>query len=128
MLNIEQSLPGLARSMLSERDFYLLDPLGRESRIALDFIISWTALIAVLEVRFKGMPGLKKVLKKEYAIQNRATGKDVDPSHHWEAAFLPGLWYYMDMIFQEVQDEGLDDLVGDTCPRCQSKSDQPQGS
>ncbi|KAL1607942.1 hypothetical protein SLS60_002881 [Paraconiothyrium brasiliense] len=127
VLNIEQNMPTLMRPITTERIFYLEDAIGRVSTITLDFITSWDALLAVLEVRFQGKPGLKKVLKKEYAIQNRATRKDVDVSQNWESTFLPGLWFDMDMIFQEVQEEGSNDPTGDTCPRCQARSNQPPG-
>ncbi|KAJ4353517.1 uncharacterized protein N0V89_005247 [Didymosphaeria variabile] len=127
ILSIEQNMPALTRSITTERIFYLEDAIGRVSTITLDFITSWDALLAVLEVRFQGKPGMKKVLKKEYAIQNRATKKDVDVSQNWESTFLPGLWFDMDMIFQEVQEEGSNDSTGDTCPRCQTRSNQPPG-
>jgi hypothetical protein len=127
VLNIEQNMPALMRPISNDRMFYLEDPIGRRSTITLDFITSWDALRAVLEVRFQGKPGIKKVLKKEYAIQNRATGKDVDVSQDWESTFLPGLWFDMDMLFQEVREEDSDDSTEDTCPRCQTRSNQPPG-
>lgn len=125
--NIEQNIPTLTRPVESGKSFYLEDALGRRSTITLDFITSWDAFLAVLEVRFQGKPGLKKVVKKEFAIQNRVTGKDVEASKDWESTFLPGLWFDMDMIFQERQEDAAPDSKGDTCPRCQTESNQPPG-
>jgi hypothetical protein len=110
-----------------EQMFYLRDPLGRVSAITLSFITSYDALTAVLQVRFQGMPGQKKILRKEFALQNRATGRDVDVSQRWESTFLPGLWYDMDMIFQITNTESADGANQDACPRCKEKSNQPQG-
>jgi hypothetical protein len=110
-----------------EQMFYLRDAIGRVSAITLSFITSYDALTAVLQVRFQGMPGQRKILKKEFALQNRATGQDVDVTQRWESAFLPGLWYDMDMIFQVTQTDDVDDAEQDACPRCGEKSNQPQG-
>ena len=89
ILDILRNLPTLHRPISNERFFYLEDEIGRVSIIPLDFITSWDALLAVLEVRCRGKPGLKKLLKKEYALQNRATGKDVNASQDWRVYFFP---------------------------------------
>jgi hypothetical protein len=129
ILDLRRALPTLTplASPLQERKFYLIDAIGRQSTITLDWIDSYDALTAVLQVRFQGKPGIKKILKNEYAIQNRATGKDMDASTPWESFFLPGLYFYMSMIFQIVQDEETRISGGDTCPRCGARSNQPQG-
>jgi hypothetical protein len=129
VLDLRQLLPSLTpiSPVLQERKFYLVDAIGRPSTITLDWIDSYDALTAVLQVRFKGKTGEKKILRKEYAIQNRATGRDMDISIPWESFFLPGLCFYMSMIFQIVQDEETHDPEQDSCPRCSAKSNQPQG-
>ncbi|KAH7086801.1 hypothetical protein FB567DRAFT_51569 [Paraphoma chrysanthemicola] len=133
---IQNSIMDLSRNLTTlspitpithEQMFYLRDPLGRVSAITLSFITSYDALTAVLQVRFQGMPGQKKILRKEFALQNRATGRDVDVTQRWESIFLPGLWYDMDMIFQITNTESADDANQDACPRCNEKSNQPQG-
>jgi hypothetical protein len=81
ILELQRSLSPLASLTTpfpSERVFYPQDAIGRVSTITLDSIISYDALIAVIQVRFEGIPGLKKILKRECALQNRATGEDVD--------------------------------------------------
>jgi hypothetical protein len=129
VLELRRALPtsSLVTPLSHERIFYLEDAIGRVSTITLDFITSYDALTAVLQVRFQGMPGSKKVLKKEYALQNRATGKDVDVTQRFEGVFLPGVWYNMSMIFQIVQSEEKEDVEQEACPRCGEKSNQPQG-
>jgi hypothetical protein len=127
--DLRSALPtsSLVTPLTHERVFYLEDAIGRVSTITLDFITSHDALKAVLRVRFQGMSGSKKVLKNEYALQNRATGKDVDNSQRWEGAFLPGLWYNMSMIFQLTENGEAEESEQDACPRCGEKSNQPQG-
>jgi hypothetical protein len=130
ILDLRQALPtpnSLVTPLTHERIFYLRDAIGRESSITLNFITSYDALTAVLQVRFHGMPGLKKIIKNEFAIENRATGKDMDRNMPWECFFRPGLWFDMDMIFQTVLDEGSESPIEDTCPSCNAKSNQSQG-
>jgi hypothetical protein len=129
ILELRRALPtsSLVTPLSHQRIFYLEDAIGRVSTITLDFITSYDALTAVLQVRFQGIPGSKKVLKKEYALQNRTTGKDVDASQRFEGVFLPGLWYNMSMVFQIVQSDDAGDSKQDACPRCGTKSNQPQG-
>ncbi|KAF7675609.1 hypothetical protein GT037_006328 [Alternaria burnsii] len=127
VLDIQLVLPTLTRPISDPRIFYLEDAIGRVSTITLDFITSWDALLAVLEVRFQGKPGIKKVLKKEYVLQNRATGKDVNVTQKWDTVFRPGLWFDMDMIFQKSDDDNSESSLGTKCIRCHAKSEQPRG-
>jgi hypothetical protein len=117
----------LMTPLTHERIFYLRDAIGRESSITLNFITSYDALIAVLQIRFQDKPGIKKIRKNEFAIENRATGKDMDRSKPWESFFRPGLWFDMDMIFQTDLDEDSEVSEEDTCPTCRTKSDKPRG-
>jgi hypothetical protein len=126
VLDIQLVLPTLARPLSDQRIFYLEDAIGRVSTITLDFITSWDALLAVLEVRFQGKPGIKKVRKKEYVLQNRATGKDVNFTQDWETVFRPGLWFDMDMVFQDFNDCDAETLLGSKCIRCHARSEEPR--
>jgi hypothetical protein len=130
ILDIKRALPStnqLVRSPANGPVFYFEDAIGRVTPITLEFITCWDAFHAVLEVRFRGIQGAKKVMKKEYALQNRATGRDIDFSQKWERVFLPGQWVDMSMIFQESNAHESGDVCGDTCPKCQAKSHQPPG-
>jgi hypothetical protein len=130
ILEIKRALPPtnqLVHSPASGPVFYFEDAIGRVTPITLEFITCWDAFHAVLEVRFRGIQGTKKVLKKEYALQNRATGRDIGFSQKWEMVFLPGQWVVMSMIFQETNAQDSGDVGGDTCPKCQAKSNQPPG-
>jgi hypothetical protein len=130
ILDLQQALYAssqLVTPLTHERIFYLRDAIGRESSITMNFISSYDALVAVLQIRFRDKPGLKKIMKNEFAIENRATGRDMDRSKPWESFFRAGLWYDMDVIFQSVIDEGSRIPEEDTCPTCKAKSNQPQG-
>jgi len=110
ILEIKRALPPtnqLVHSPASGPVFYFEDAIGRVTPITLEFITCWDAFHAVLEVRFRGIQGTKKVLKKEYALQNRATGRDIGFSQKWEMVFLPGQWVVMSMIFSGNQRAGL---------------------
>lgn len=131
VLEIKRQLPAINQLQMavpSERMFYLEDALGRVFPVTLQFITCWDALHAVLEINFRGLQGMKKVLKKEYALQDRATRKDIDLSQKWERVLLPGRWVNMSMIFNELAGTEQDGMTSpDTCPGCQAKSNQPPG-
>jgi len=131
VLEIKRQLPAMNQlqvTLPSEPMFYLEDALGRVFPITLQFITCWDALHAVLEIHFRGMQGMKKVLKREYALQDRATKKDINLSQKWERVFLPGKWVNMSMIFDELASAEQDNSTStDTCPGCQAQSNQPPG-
>lgn len=128
---IQRQLPAmnqLQAAVPSEPMFYLEDALGRVFPITLQFITCWDALHAVLEINFRGLQGMKKVLKREFALQDRGTKKDIDLSQKWERVFLPGKWVDMSMIFNELASTEQDDTTStNTCPGCRAQSNQPPG-
>jgi hypothetical protein len=107
---------------LIQEPFILEDALGRITPVHLQFISSWEAFDAVLETRFKGVNGSRKVLQKEYALQEHSTGKDIEMSRPWEQSFLPGQKINMCMIFTKTSAKGSLNIP--TCPGCNKPSDK----
>ncbi len=72
------------------------------------------AFEAVLEVRFRQLPGHRKIKQKEYALQANAVERDVEQSLAFNRCFLPGRRIHMSMIF--------DGRFGgwSSCPGCKS--------
>ena len=70
------------------------------------------AFEAVLELRFRQLPGHRKIKQKEYALRNNALKRDVERSLAFTRCFLPGKRIDMSMIF--------DGSVGgrSSCPGC----------
>lgn len=75
---------------LFEEPFWLEDAMGRVFPVHLQFIGSWEALHAVLETHFRDMQGARKIIDKEYILQDHATGDGIDQTKRWEGSFLPG--------------------------------------
>ena len=83
------------------------------------------AFEAVLEVRFRQLPGHRKIKQREYALRNNALERDVEKSLAFTRCFLPGKRIDMSMIF--------DGSIGgrSSCPGCQlvtSKTEEELGS
>jgi hypothetical protein len=121
------SLPGhLERSLFTE-PFVLEDAIGRKFPVHLQCIISWEALEAVLETRFRGVQGHDKVQRGHWSLQDHATGRDISRRRNWEGAFLPGQRVDMSLLFTRETTVESDDSSAQTtirnqaaCPRCQA--------
>jgi hypothetical protein len=116
------ALPSQLERSLYQELFILEDAIGRMTPVHMQFVSSWEAFDAVLEMRFRNMQGYRKVLDKEYVFQERAAGRVIDRSRSFEATFLPGQKIVMTMLFNETGGSAT------SCPRCQSTSDQLQDS
>lgn len=69
--------PHVSRSP-DEEPIILEDAIGRVAPVHLRFITSWDAFDAVLDIRFKGKEGHDKVRRREFTLQERATGREID--------------------------------------------------
>ena len=122
VIDIRGRLPShLERGLYQER-FILEDGIGRIAPVHMQFICSWEAFDAVLELRFRNMQGYTMVRNKEYVIQESSTRREIDRSFPWEASFLPGQKVVMSMVFKD------DENSATSCPRCHSSSREPQDS
>lgn len=109
---------------LGEDPFILEDAIGRVAPVHLRFINSWKAFQAVMEIRFQGKQGLKKICRKEYVLQESATGREVDLSLEFDDAILPGQKITMSLVFKrDATDQSTQTMAH--CPRCNMISEQP---
>jgi hypothetical protein len=115
---LQSALPSRLERGLIGDPVILEDPIGRIASVHLQFIDSWDAFHSVLEVRFRNMPGHRKLKQRRYALQVGGTGRDVELSRPWQNAFLPGQRIEMSFIFE-------DRSGGNTCPGCQNPSEHP---
>lgn len=109
-------VPGHLERTLIEEPFTLVDAIGRIAPVHLQFICSWEAFEAVLEHRFRDVPGERKVRLKEYTFQDCVTRRDVDRSKPWNRAFFPGQRIGMSLVFRG---NGCDIS---SCPNCGSSA------
>ncbi|KAF1837793.1 hypothetical protein BDW02DRAFT_466187, partial [Decorospora gaudefroyi] len=99
VIRLQTSLPSRLEGGLIEEPVILEDPLGRIAPVHLQFITSWDAFNSVLESRFQNIQGLKKVKQRDYGLQERGTGREIEQSRLWQSAFLPGQRVEMSFIF-----------------------------
>lgn len=106
----------------------LEDALGRITRFHLEFIDCWEvglknlrclasqdwllkAFESVLEVRFRQLPGHRKIKQKQYALRSNIHNKDIDYSIAFNRCFLQGQHYDMSMVFNAARAQN-------SCPAC----------
>lgn len=117
VISNQASLPGRLERGLIEEPVILEDALGRIAPVHLQFVTSWDAFDAILEIRFRGFQGHKKIAQGHYGLQDRATGKEVEQSRAWQRAFLPGQRVEMSMVFHHNEPKHSDP-ANVTCPGC----------
>ncbi|KAI4683916.1 uncharacterized protein J4E84_006756 [Alternaria hordeiaustralica] len=101
IMRLQNSLPSHLERSMFEEPMILDDPMGRIAPVHLQFITSWDAFHAVLEMRFQDMPGQIKMGRRQYALQASGTGREIELSHPWHAAFIPGQRIDMSFIFSQ---------------------------
>lgn len=100
-----------------QQPVYFEDAHGRIAPFHIEFINSFEAFQAVMEVRFRHVPGLKKVRNNEYALQESNSKRKLDLSLPWDSVFLPGRKVVMSMVFQRPQ------MPMSSCPGCGTESE-----
>ncbi|KAH5205228.1 hypothetical protein HBI18_155110 [Parastagonospora nodorum] len=119
IIRLESAFTGQLERRLTEEPMMLEDPVGRITQVDLQRITSWDAFNSMLEENFYDKQGYRKVKRREYGLQVRSTGEEVEQSRPWQFAFLPGQHIEMSFIFKE---DGADESSCTTCPRCRTPS------
>lgn len=101
LLDLQTRVPREFEPCWIQEVLILTDALGRVAPIHLELINSWDVLESVLMARFKNIPGERKVMRGEYALQDRGSLRDIEKSQTFEASFLPGRRVDMSMIFKQ---------------------------
>jgi hypothetical protein len=93
-------LAQLNRTWASEPVFFE-DALGRRFPIHLEFINSIEAFHGALSANFIGLPGEKKVARKEYALEDAQSRREIQLSgESWRYNFWPGRRINMSIVFR----------------------------
>jgi hypothetical protein len=100
-----------------QQPVYFEDAHGRIAPFHIEFINSFEAFQAVMEVRFRHVPGLKKVQNIQYAIHESRSKRKIDLTAPWESVFLPGRKVNMSMVFRRPQ------TSMSSCPACLTENE-----
>jgi hypothetical protein len=117
----QTSLPSRLERGLIDDPVILEDAIGRMAPMHLQFITSWEAFNAILEIRFRGLQGHRKITKKQYELHDRATGRDIDQSQLWQRALLPGQRVEMSILFHDDIPPNSSSNSA-TCPGCHTST------
>ena len=107
-----------AQGVLLGSTCMLWDALGRPTPLPLQTINSWEAFDAIMEVRFRELHGYRKILNKEYALQDSRTGRDISRQRPWDGAIVNGQQLHMGMIFKS-------ETFPHSCPGCKQSCPKP---
>ncbi|KAJ4414464.1 hypothetical protein N0V82_007913 [Gnomoniopsis sp. IMI 355080] len=112
VIQIQQLHASLPPQVDRQQPILFQDAHERLTPFHVEFINSFAAFQAVLEVRFSQVPGLKKVIGLEYAMEDTASKRTLDLTKPWESIFRPGRKVVMSMLFQQVES------TISSCPGC----------
>ena len=112
VLHMHQILSNLPAQVDRQQPIVFEDAHGRLVPFHVEFINSFAVFQAVLEARFRDVPGLRKVKSLEYAMQDVASRTKIDLAGSWESIFRPGRRVNMSMVFQQ------DQAQSSSCPGC----------
>lgn len=118
VLQFQQLQANMPPQIERQQPILFEDAHGRLEPFHLEFINSFAAFQGFLELRFKQVPGLKKVKCMEYVIQDTASKKTLDLSKPWESIFRPGRRVIMSMLFQQVDSTQSRAPAVVSCPGC----------
>ncbi|KAL8918354.1 MAG: hypothetical protein Q9172_005454 [Xanthocarpia lactea] len=120
MLDLQRLLTTILPAQVQrQQPVYLIDALGRYSPFFLETIRSPAALISVLSDNSSWFDSAsRKILKKEFTIQDTRTKKDINLVYPLDDCLVPGQQVEMCMLFERS-------TYGNTfCPRCRFNSTQ----
>ena len=122
VLRIESIITSHLEKTLLQEPFILEDAIGRLAPVHMQFITSWEAFDAVLELRFQNFPGERKIKRKEFVLQDHATTREIDRSYPWEGSFVPGQMVDMSMLFVNRETATTSCPPTTSCPKCSQPS------
>ena len=111
---LQQLQDSLPPQVLLQQPVIFTDALDRIAPIHLDWISTWDAFLAVLELRFAHL-GYNKIKRREFALQATGSRKDLLLTRSIGKCLMPGQYVDMSMVFQDQAGEQL----SNTCPHCQ---------
>lgn len=117
ILELQKLSSSVPAQVLREQPVYFSDACGHLTTFDLSFIASEDAFLYVLQKRFDPR-GAKRIEKKQFALQDGKTKRDIDQGRGWKSWFWPGQSVEMSMIFADVERRETN-----SCPRCGCFSD-----
>lgn len=117
---LEQLQNSLPAQVLLKDPVIFTDALDRVAPIHLDWITSWDAFLAVLEVRFSDL-GSSKIRRREFALQESSTRGELTFTKPIASCLKPGQHVDMSMIFRDRTGE----TTKNVCPHCHTICEGP---
>lgn len=114
----------LGRGINNGEYFVLEDATGRSFPIHLKTIVSWEAFDVILNDRFRGKKGERRIRRKLYSLHESASHQQIDRSVNFADAFIPYQKVDMSLICNvpEVPTPGDGDSGLSSCPWCKAVS------
>lgn len=113
----QKLLMGMERP--SEQRFVLEDATGKSWTIYMTNIPDWESMEFFLQQRFKGKKGARRVLRRRFALQERASHMEIDRAVDWEALFTSRQLVDMSLFCRGPTDQVM---MASSCPWCKTVS------
>ena len=117
---LEQLQKSIPAQVLLKEPVIFTDALDRIAPIHLDWITSWQAFLAVLEVRFSHL-GSSKIKRREFALQESVTRSELIFTKPIALCLKPGQYVDMSMVFRDRTEETTENV----CPHCHTIGEGP---
>lgn len=102
-----------------EQRFILEDATGKSWTIYMTNIPDWESLDFFLQKRFKGKKGARRVLRRRFVLQERASQIEIDRAVDWEAVFTSRQLVDMSLFCRDPTDHIM---MASSCPWCKTVS------
>ncbi|KAL9109190.1 MAG: hypothetical protein Q9227_006115 [Pyrenula ochraceoflavens] len=114
MLDVQASIQSnLGRSLVQE-PCILEDAIGRVAPVHTQFVNSWEAFEAVLELQFKNFDDSGIIQDRQYILLEHTNKQEIIRSRPFEDVFLPGKKILMSVV---LENEAIQEP---SCPRCEA--------
>ena len=88
LLDLQTRVPREFEPCWIQEPLILTDALGRVAPVHLELINTWDVLDSVLCARFRNIPGEHKISRKEYALQDHGSAREIERTALFETSFF----------------------------------------
>ncbi|KAH0556713.1 hypothetical protein GP486_005499, partial [Trichoglossum hirsutum] len=113
--------PQIPDRLNQQQPVFFLDALGRTLSLPRQMLVTIERFHRHLEIMFEGLPGHRKVMKKEYAIEGAEGGVEIT-ADEWHSKVTAGSQIAMSVLFNMLSGASTVDIQ--SCPRCRTQNSE----
>lgn len=117
LIRTAQSM-ALAPTMLLRDNILFEDALGRKASLPFQYFQHFPVFMARLQCEFKGLPGERRVIRKQFRLFDAERSDIPITEKDWQARVVPGASLSMAVVVNNAY------CLGTSCPRCYAFGDR----